>query len=190
MPTKELQYAKLQIEKIQSLYESLRKETYHSVHDMIGSTLSAASIKMKLLSEKITDPTLQHQAKETHQIIRETMEHITSLNRKLKTGWIPQSTETLFDDLSKEFEKVQTLYGIEIQFEISNREKLKKLSFVSLNLIYQSIQKYIYESVPRLASSILVNVQITENNLKWNLSDSSPISTPPLEFSIPNGAQS
>jgi glucose-6-phosphate-specific signal transduction histidine kinase len=154
---------------------SFRKETYKTVHDDIGSTLSAASIKAKVLTDKIQDGYEKQQITEIHALIRETLEHVTTLNRKLKISWVPQGTPTLFEDIRKELTHIQSQYGIQLSLEVTNDKSLNKLNYSMLTLIYEWVTTYVHDSIERLAENLQIEVHVLEDRLEWTWKDSSPI---------------
>ena len=167
---------------IRRLHERLitfRKETYKTVHDDIGSTLSAASIKAKVLTDKLPEGFEKQQMVEMHALIRETLEHVTTLNRKLKVSWVPQGTPTLFADIRKELKSMQDQYNIQLSLEVINENLLNKLTFSKLTLIYEWITFYLHDAIERLAQSVQIQVEVLEDRLVWKWTDDSPL--PPLE---------
>lgn len=170
---------------IRTLHQRLitfRKETYKTVHDDIGSTLSAVSIKAKVLSEKLADGYEKQQLVEIHALIRETLEHVTSLNRKLKVSWVPQGTPSLFADIRKELQTIQEQFGIQLTLEVIETKPLNKLPFSTLTLIYEWVTACVQDAVGRLVQSLQIQVEIFEDRLEWKFTDKSPIPSKESDF--------
>ena len=154
---------------------SFRQTTYKTVHDDIGSNLSAVSIKAKVLAEKVKDSYEKQQLTEMHGLIKETLEHVTLLNKKLKIAWIPQGSQTLLADLKTEFKKIETKYGIHIEFQVMNEQDMGKLIFSTIIQVHEWIELYIHNAISRIASRLTLTVNIFNDRLEWMFSDDAPI---------------
>lgn len=177
MPVKNYRHAAQTIRTLQQELSTLKQTTYKTVHDDIGSTISAASIKAKILSDKVKDTYEKQQLSEIHSLIKETVEHVTLLNKKLKTTWIPQGTETLFSDLKNQFEKFEKQFNVHIDFQIANEHAMKKLTFPSIVLIYEWVQLCLNDALARIASLMIFNIQILSDSIEWKFLDSAPIAS-------------
>lgn len=175
MPSSIFKRASQTISLLQEELLSFRKTTYKTVHDDIGSNLSAVSIKAKVLADKVKDSYEKQQLTEMHALIKETLEHVTHLNKKLKIAWVPQGSQTLLTDLKTEFEKIETKYGIHIEFQVINEQDMGKLNFSMIMQIHEWIESYIHNAISRIASRLILTVNIFNDRLEWKFSDDAPI---------------
>jgi glucose-6-phosphate-specific signal transduction histidine kinase len=174
MEDTEYQRAQQTISTLQTQLGELRQSTYKTVHDDIGSTLSTASIKAKVLTDKISNESDKHYLLEVHKLIRETLDQVTILNKKLKSVWIPQTIDTFFESLEKEFSNIQAVFPIQIKFEIFNRSELKKQSLATLSVMHSFTEQYIKDAISRLTQELIITVTITKEKITWSFADSSP----------------
>ncbi len=175
MSTAHLTRAQQMIQHIQSQYDILRKSTYKTVHDQIGSTLSTVSIKSKLLMDKTPDPSAKKQLHEMHALIKECMEYVTTLNRQLKQGWTPQSRETFIDDLQKDLNQFATPFHAKVKLEINGDNHSKKLSFSNMMLIHEWLFEYQKHAISRLAQQVKMHADFSPTQVTWELSDDAPM---------------
>lgn len=174
MQDTEYQRAQQIISTLQMQLGELRQSTYKNVHDDIGSTLSTASIKAKVLTDKISNESDKHYLLEVHKLIRETLDQVTILNKKLKSVWIPQTIDTFFESLEKEFLNIQQIFPIQIKLEIINRKELKKQNLTTLATMHSFTEQYIKDAISRLAERLIITVTITKENITWTFTDISP----------------
>lgn len=163
------------IQHIQSQYDTVRKNTYKTVHDQIGSTLSTVSIKSKLLMDKTADPSAKKQLQEMHALIKECMEYVTTLNRQLKQGWTPQSRDTFIDDLQRDLSLFATPFHTKVKLEINNANYSKKLSFSNMMLVHEWLFEYQKHALSRLAQQVTMHANFSPAQVTWELSDDAPI---------------
>jgi len=182
MKDSDLSRAQKTIATLQSQYSELRQSTYKTVHDDIGSTLSTASIKAKILGDKITNEVDKHHLQEIHKLIKETMDQVTLLNKKLKSVWIPQGMDTFFESLEKDFKSIEETYPIRIVLSVTNRQDMKKQSLLTLGTMHDFAQAYIRDSISRLVEELKITVTISAENIEWTFNDSSPCKTSSESF--------
>lgn len=176
MPQSYLVRAQQTIENIQGVLDGFRMETYKTVHDKIGSTLSAVSIKVKMLTDSIEDASQKKQITEIHAMIRECLEYVTTLNRQLKPhSWIPSSTVTFLDDLQKDLKIMGKEYSIDISIEVSNDGEIKKTNFSDIILMYESVFGFVQDCIPRLVKSLRIEIEAKPGSIAWTFSDDSPL---------------
>ncbi len=174
MKDSEYQRAQQTISTLQTQLRELRQGTYKAVHDDIGSTLSTASIKAKILTDKISNESDKFYLLEVHKLIRETLDQVTTLNKKLKSVWIPQATSTFFESLEKEFSEIHQMYPIKINFEVINRSELKKQNLTALSVMHTFTEHYIRNAISRLVETLTITVTITSDKITWTFTDTSP----------------
>lgn len=183
MPQTYLVRAQQTIQNIQDVLDGFRKETYKTVHDKIGSTLSAVSIKVKLLSDTITEAPQKKQIQEIHAIIKECLEYVTTLNRQLKEQpWIPNSTVTFLDDLQNDLKKMGEEYSITITITVVNDSEIKKTNFSDIILMYECVFSFVKNCIPRLVKSIHIEIEPKPASITWIFFEDSPL--PPSEKSF------
>jgi glucose-6-phosphate-specific signal transduction histidine kinase len=162
------------ISTLQTQLNDLRQGTYKAVHDDIGSTLSTASIKTKILVDKISNEVDKHHLQEIHKMIRETLDQVTTLNKNLKSVWIPQSTDTFFESLENEFALIQQSFPLQLKLEVYNRSKLKKQNLTTLAVMHDCVHQYLKNTISRLANTLTILVKITSDQIEWSFTDTSP----------------
>lgn len=167
---------------LQSHYNTLRQTTYKSVHDDIGSTLSAASIKAKVLVDQISSDVDKHRLSEIHALIKQTMEHVTALNKKLKHVWIPQGSDTFFESLKPELDQIQSQFPIQFKLEVIDRNNLKKQQLSTLTIMHEWFERYIQNAITRLASNVTIRIEISPTQIQWFYTDTSPLAVSETTF--------
>ena len=158
------------ISSIQTQTTKNQNETYHFVHDNIGSTLSSVPLFLKSLEPHVQDPHALKIFQQIHATIKDTLSTVTQLNAKLKAAhWIPKSRETLIADLKHEIEKFSNLYSIQVKTQFQWIDSSAKLTLKDMQNIFSIIETLLYHSISRLTSKSTIALTLTEGEktLLW-----------------------
>lgn len=175
------QKAHQRIALLQTQLSEFRQSTYKTVHDDIGSIVSTASIKAKMLSDQIVNEVDKHHLQEIHQLIKETVHQVALLNKKLKTTWVPHGSDTFFSSIEKDFADFERTYPIQITLKVENAKEMKKQSLSHLGLMRESTQLVIKDALARLADHLQVRVIVSNDKIQWQFMDDAPLQ-PTMDF--------